>query len=434
MAVVVIGAAYTLATLAADKQFPADIGPFLLIVLGMLLVAHLVVRRLAPDRRSHPVAAGRAAQRARLRGHHHHAGPARARTCPSTWPACRRPGPRSGIAGLRGHPGGGAPDPHPRPLPLHVRPLGIGLLHAAARPPRRAAPVNGSRIWVNLGPIGFQPGEIAKIVLAIFFASYLVEKRELLAMRTWRLGPFNLPEPKHLGPVLVAWGFSIMIMVSQNDLGSSLHVLHPVRGDAVGGHLAHVVPGGRAACCSAPPSYLSWREFAHVKERVTMWLNPWPEALGHGHPDRSSAWFAMANGGLIGTGLGLGNQDSIPYIQTDFIFAAVGPADGPARGHAGHRRLHADRGVGPAHRRPRRPRLRQAAGRRPHHPGRRAGLHHHLGRDPPAAPHRPGPALRVLRRLVAGVELDPDRAAAAHLRRVATARAARAAPRMAVAA
>ena len=69
--------------------------------------------------------------------------------------------------------------------------------------------VNGSRIWVNVGPIGFQPGEIAKIVLAIFFASYLVEKRELLAMRTFRLGPFNLPEPKHLGPVLVAWGLSI---------------------------------------------------------------------------------------------------------------------------------------------------------------------------------------------------------------------------------
>ena len=77
------------------------------------------------------------------------------------------------------------------------------------------APINGSRIWVSLGPIGFQPGEFAKIALAIFFASYLVEKRELLAMRSFRLGPLSLPDPKHLGPVLVAWGLSIVVMVAE---------------------------------------------------------------------------------------------------------------------------------------------------------------------------------------------------------------------------
>src|SRR3954449_2685475 len=80
--------------------------------------------------------------------------------------------------------------------------------------------VNGARIWAYLGPISFQPGEFAKVVLAIFFASYLVEKRELLGIARWpRFRPL-LPDLKHLGPVLLAWGFSIVIMTAEKDLGS----------------------------------------------------------------------------------------------------------------------------------------------------------------------------------------------------------------------
>ena len=82
--------------------------------------------------------------------------------------------------------------------------------------------INGSRIWVGLGPLSFQPGEFAKIGLAIFFAGYLVDKRELLAMSTRRVGPVMLPEPKHLGPVLIAWGVSLLVMAYETDLGSSL--------------------------------------------------------------------------------------------------------------------------------------------------------------------------------------------------------------------
>ena len=80
----------------------------------------------------------------------------------------------------------------------------------------------GARIWVSIGPVNFQPGEFAKILLALFFASYLVEKRELLAVSSRRLGPIPLPDPKHLGPVLLAWGASLVVMISQKDLGSSL--------------------------------------------------------------------------------------------------------------------------------------------------------------------------------------------------------------------
>src|SRR5690606_7943491 len=81
--------------------------------------------------------------------------------------------------------------------------------------------INGSRIWVSFGPINFQPGEFAKLALAVFFAGYLVEKRELLAIHR-ALGPFSLPDPKHLGPILIAWGVALVVMIMEKDLGSSL--------------------------------------------------------------------------------------------------------------------------------------------------------------------------------------------------------------------
>jgi len=109
---------------------------------------------------------------------------------------------------------------------------------------------NGSRIWINVGSMSFQPGEVAKIVLAIFFASYLVEKRGLLAVSSHPLGPIPLPDPKHPGPVLPAGGASLVVMISPNGPRDSLAVLplflalllvatrracHPPRPRSVGG-------------------------------------------------------------------------------------------------------------------------------------------------------------------------------------------------------
>ena len=319
MAVIIIGAAYTLATLAADKQFPADIGPFLLIVLGMLLAAHLVVRRLAPT--ADPILLPLAAL---LNGIGY--------VVITTTPDPINPHLPEHLAGLQaawtavGLGAFVATLVVVRRLRVLARYrytfalVGIGLL-LLPLVPHVGRKVNGSQIWVNVGPVGFQPGEIAKIVLAIFFASYLVDKRELLAMRTFRLGPFNLPEPKHLGPVLVAWGLSVMIMVSQNDLGSSLmfFTLFVVMLWVATSRTSYLVVG---ATLFGAAAYFSWSQFAHVKERVSIWLDPWKDPVRSGYQPIKAA-FAMANGGLIGTGLGLGNQDSIPYIQTDFVFAAV---------------------------------------------------------------------------------------------------------------
>ncbi len=319
LAVIIIGAAYTLATLAADKQFPADIGPFLGVVLGLLLAAHLTVRRLAPTADPILLPVG-----ALLNGLGY--------VVITTTPDPLSPHLPEHLAGLQAAWTAVGIAAFVTTL-LVVRRLrtlsryrytfaliGIGLLLLPLLP-HIGRKVNGSRIWVNLGPIGFQPGEIAKIVLAIFFASYLVEKRELLAMRTFRLGPFNLPEPKHLGPVLVAWGMSVMIMVSQNDLGSSLmfFTLFVVMLWVATSRTSYLVVGFGLFGAAA---YVSWREFAHVKERVTIWLDPWQDPVRTGYQPIKAA-FAMANGGIFGTGLGLGNQDSIPYIQTDFVFAAI---------------------------------------------------------------------------------------------------------------
>ena len=79
-----------------------------------------------------------------------------------------------------------------------------------------------ARLWVGIGPLNFQPGEAAKVLLVIFFAAYLVDKRELLASGTRRVGRLLIPDPKHLGPLLLAWAVSILVMVRQKDLGSSL--------------------------------------------------------------------------------------------------------------------------------------------------------------------------------------------------------------------
>ena len=82
--------------------------------------------------------------------------------------------------------------------------------------------INGARIWVTVGPINFQPGEFAKIALAVFFAAYFADNRELIAAKTWKVGPLRLPEPRFILPVLLAWGFAVVVMVGQRDLGSSL--------------------------------------------------------------------------------------------------------------------------------------------------------------------------------------------------------------------
>ena len=182
--------------------------------------------------------------------------------------------------------------------------------------------VNGARIWVELGPVSFQPGEFAKIILAVFFASYLVDKREVLGMAANRFGPLTLPELRHFGPVVLAWGASLIVMTAQRDLGSSLlfFALFVVMLWVATERASYLVVSGVLFSAGA---FAAWSAFDHVQSRIAIWLDPWTDATDQGF-QVVQATFALAWGGVAGTGPGLGNPDRIPLIETDFIFAAIG--------------------------------------------------------------------------------------------------------------
>ncbi|MCU1426766.1 MAG: bacterial cell division rane protein [Actinomycetia bacterium] len=182
--------------------------------------------------------------------------------------------------------------------------------------------INGARLWVRFGALNFQPGEAAKVLLVIFFAAYLVDKRELLSSGSVRVAGMYFPALRHLGPLMLAWGFSIIVMVQEKDLGSSLlffavfsAMLYMAtnRGVYLLGGLVLFVIG----------AVIAYHLFTHVQVRVTTWINPWPKARGEGYQITQS-WFAFGTGGVAGTGLGLGSPDKIPNAATDFIFSAIG--------------------------------------------------------------------------------------------------------------
>lgn len=317
---VIIAGTYALAGFGADASLPANIIPFLCIVVGLVIVGHLAVRRLAPgaDALLLPLAG-------LLNGlgyvfiarlDENLAG------LQATWTAV---GMGAFILTLL--------------LVRRVRELerfrytlafiGIGLL-LLPLVPGVGQEINGARIWVAIGPINFQPGEFAKIALALFLASYLVEKREMLAMTTWRIGPILLPDPKYLGPVALAWVVSLGVMIFEKDLGSSLlfFALFVITIWVATERIAYAAIGGGLFTIGA---YAAWTQFSHVQDRVAIWLDPWSDVTGSGYQVVQSS-FALSWGGLTGTGPGLGNTVRIPVAETDFIFAVIGEELGFAGG------------------------------------------------------------------------------------------------------
>jgi cell division protein FtsW (lipid II flippase) len=185
--------------------------------------------------------------------------------------------------------------------------------------------INGARLWVQIGPLGFQPAELGKVLVVIFLASYLNQKRELLQVATTRIGPFRLPPAKHLAPVLLAWAGSLAILFVQKDLGASLLYfgIFVVLLWVATGRAAYLVLG---LVLFAIGAWLGWVLFDHVQLRVDVWLHALdPEKVfKQGYGQLAQSQFAMATGGLVGSGLGKGSPGLIPFAATDFIFAAIG--------------------------------------------------------------------------------------------------------------
>lgn len=306
---VVVAGAYTLATLGVTASVPADIIPFLVLIILLFAAAHVTMRRLAPraDGTLLPVAillngigyvfiarldADKAAPQA-------------------TWSALAVIAFFATLYFLRSV----------RDLQKYRYSLAfIGLILLIA-PAFLGTEINGAKNWLQLGPFSFQPSEVAKICLAVFFTSYVIEKRELLATATRKLGPLMVPDLKHFIPLLGCWLIAISVVAFENDLGTALlvfclliTVLYVGTGRAI-----YLILGGILVFVGG---LLAFTQFGHVQTRVNIWLHPFADADGRGYQLVQSL-FAMASGGITGSGLGLGEPTKIPIVYADFIFAAI---------------------------------------------------------------------------------------------------------------
>jgi cell division protein FtsW (lipid II flippase) len=176
------------------------------------------------------------------------------------------------------------------------------LLLLAPRLPGIGSQVNGAYLGIDLGPLSFQPAELAKICVVIFLASYLHEKRELLTVAARRVAGLTIPPLKHFGPLLVVWGASMLMLVYIRDLGSSLMFFGAFLAllYVATARLSYVVAGLALFFVGA---WVMEHAIAHVGDRVDIWLDPWhSKAVGAGQIQQSL--FAQADGGLFGQGLG----------------------------------------------------------------------------------------------------------------------------------
>jgi cell division protein FtsW (lipid II flippase) len=192
--------------------------------------------------------------------------------------------------------------------------------------PLRGLSVNGSRLWVLLDvgftTFQFQPAELAKLGLVAYVAGYLADHQRALREARRHIGPIAFPEPRQLIPLLITWGVSVLILISQRDLGASLllFVGFVLLLYAATGTTGYLVAGGFLGVIAGVASYIA---FDHVQRRVIAWIAPFEHYEDEGF-QIAQGLFAMGTGSLSGAGPGLGRPDLIPNAATDFIFAAVG--------------------------------------------------------------------------------------------------------------
>ena len=201
--------------------------------------------------------------------------------------------------------------------------LGVILLLLPLVEPSRLSTINGARLWVKVGHFEFQPVELAKIVLCIFFASYFAEKRELLSIPTARFGNRLVLDPRPLVPILLAWVFAIGVMSLEHDIGFSALLFTLFIGLlwVTTGRTGYLILG---IVLFAAGAYVTGRYFSQTHIRVEDWLDPWKYADGSGR-QLVQAWYSLGSGGIGGSGLGLGaGAYEITNANTDYIFAVIG--------------------------------------------------------------------------------------------------------------
>ncbi|WP_420034511.1 FtsW/RodA/SpoVE family cell cycle protein [Streptomyces sp. cg28] len=212
----------------------------------------------------------------------------------------------------------------------YISMLGAIVLLLLPLVPGLGVNIYGAKIWIHIGGFSIQPGEFAKIALAVFFAGYLMVKRDALALASRRFMGLYLPRGRDLGPIIVVWAISILILVFETDLGTSLlffgmfvimlYVATERTSWIVFGLMMSAV--GAVGVASFEP---------HIQQRVDAWLDPMKEYLlsrqgvgGHSEQAMQALW-AFGSGGTLGTGLGQGHSDLIRFAaNSDFILATFG--------------------------------------------------------------------------------------------------------------
>jgi len=208
--------------------------------------------------------------------------------------------------------------------------VGVFFLMLPAVLPARFSEVNGARIWIRLAGFSLQPGEFAKILLTIFGAAYLVQKRDVLALAGRRILGIDFPRGRDFGPLLVVWLLCIGVLVRGHDLGTSLLFfgLFVVLLYVATERVSWVIVG---ALLFAGGTYLAYQLFDTVQTRVSVWLHPFAPltaaqkaaGLDPGYQLRQSL-FGLGTGGIFGAGLGNGHPELVPLPATDFIISSFG--------------------------------------------------------------------------------------------------------------
>jgi cell division protein FtsW (lipid II flippase) len=202
---------------------------------------------------------------------------------------------------------------------------GLALVAITFRFGNDAGSGSGVNLWLDFGFFQFQPSELLKVLLVIFLAGYLDDKRELLNS-PYRIGRIGVPPIPYLAPLVLLWALALVLFVVQRDLGSALlffgiflAMLYVASGKPL-----YVVSGlGAFFAAAYVLNVFFTSQFSHIQSRVDIWLNPWPVANDAGYQIVQSL-FALSSGGVLGSGIGLGSPGTIPAVHTDMIIAAIG--------------------------------------------------------------------------------------------------------------
>jgi len=207
--------------------------------------------------------------------------------------------------------------------------IGIILMMLPAVLPAKFSEVNGAKLWIRVGGFQIQPGEFAKLLLLCLISYYLVRKREVLSLASRRFAGIDFPRGRDLGPVLVVWVLSLMVLVFEKDLGTSLLYfgLFVVTLYIATERVSWLIIGLLLFFGGSTLAYFLGAAiggpFANFYLRVTIWLDPFGDPTNKGYQLVQSL-LGLGTGGIFGAGPGSGNPGLVPFVENDFIFAGFG--------------------------------------------------------------------------------------------------------------